>query len=73
MAPAFEQAYRGETVVQVKCPVCEKRCAWEGNRWRPFCSERCRMIDLGCWIDEDYRIAGEPVLDEELEEKKKLL
>jgi len=28
------------------------------NKWRPFCSERCKMIDLGAWAAEDYRIAG---------------
>jgi hypothetical protein len=30
------------------------------NKWRPFCSERCRMIDLGQWAAEDYRVAEEP-------------
>jgi endogenous inhibitor of DNA gyrase (YacG/DUF329 family) len=30
------------------------------NPWRPFCSERCKMIDLGAWASEDYRVAGEP-------------
>jgi endogenous inhibitor of DNA gyrase (YacG/DUF329 family) len=29
--------------------------------WRPFCSERCRLLDLGRWIDGDYRVPGEPV------------
>jgi len=40
---------------------------WEDNPWRPFCSERCRLVDLGCWVDEDYRIAGDPapVTDDE--------
>jgi len=42
----------------VKCPQCRKPVAWNGNPSRPFCSERCRLIDLGCWADEDYRIAG---------------
>jgi endogenous inhibitor of DNA gyrase (YacG/DUF329 family) len=30
------------------------------NKWRPFCSQRCRMIDLGKWAAEDYRVAEEP-------------
>ena len=30
-------------------------------KWRPFCSERCRLIDLGAWIDEKHAIPGEPV------------
>lgn len=45
----------------VKCPTCGKRIEWtDASPWRPFCSERCRLIDLGAWASEDYRIAGEP-------------
>ena len=29
------------------------------NKWRPFCSERCKMIDLGAWASESYRVASE--------------
>ena len=32
--------------------------------WRPFCSERCRMADLGRWLNEDYRVPDEPVTDQ---------
>jgi hypothetical protein len=42
-----------------KCPQCHTESAWEGNPSRPFCSERCRLIDLGAWADEEYRIAGD--------------
>ncbi|MBU3915752.1 DNA gyrase inhibitor YacG, partial [bacterium] len=35
----------------VKCPTCEKKAVWKGNPHRPFCSERCRLIDLGKWAD----------------------
>jgi uncharacterized protein len=35
--------------------------AWEGNRFRPFCSERCRMIDLGQWADGTYALPAEKV------------
>ena len=46
----------------VPCPVCKKGKAWKENPFRPFCSERCRLIDLGKWAAEEYRIAGpEPV------------
>lgn len=37
---------------------------WDGNPDRPFCSARCRVVDLGNWADERYRVAGEPVPDE---------
>lgn len=32
---------------------------WDDNLYRPFCSERCRLVDLGKWASEEYRIAGE--------------
>jgi endogenous inhibitor of DNA gyrase (YacG/DUF329 family) len=32
--------------------------------WRPFCSERCKLADLGRWLSEDYRVAGEPAAPE---------
>jgi uncharacterized protein len=40
----------------MKCPICKKPTTWEGNPDRPFCSERCRIIDLGNWSAEDYRV-----------------
>ncbi len=44
----------------VKCPTCGKAVAWTTHsRWRPFCSERCRLIDLGAWADGTHRIIGE--------------
>ena len=51
----------------VPCPVCGKWEAWEGNPHRPFCTERCRDRDLGRWAEEDYRIQGESVDPELLE------
>ncbi len=38
------------------CPVCKTRTTWEENPWKPFCSERCKLIDLGKWVMEEYRI-----------------
>ena len=51
--------------MKIKCPVCDKNAEWSDNRWRPFCSERCRNVDLGKWFDEDYCVAGESVPDPE--------
>jgi len=48
----------------VRCPTCRRETPWEGNRYRPFCSERCRVLDLAAWADERYRIPGEPVPSE---------
>lgn len=46
----------------VSCPTCHKPVPWskEASPWRPFCSERCRLIDLGEWLCEEKRIPGEP-------------
>lgn len=44
-------------VTIVKCPVCGKDVEWkETNLYRPFCSERCKQIDLGAWADEEYKV-----------------
>jgi len=48
-------------MAKLKCPTCGKETQWENNPTRPFCSERCKLIDLAKWADEEYRIAGEPV------------
>ena len=50
--------------LRVPCPICRRETPWEGNPFRPFCSERCRMIDLGTWAGEGYRIAGEAAVPE---------
>jgi endogenous inhibitor of DNA gyrase (YacG/DUF329 family) len=42
-----------------RCPQCGADAPWEGNPSRPFCSERCRLIDLGAWVSEEYRIPAE--------------
>jgi hypothetical protein len=41
----------------VNCPTCGKSVPWvSGSAFRPFCSERCRNIDLGAWAAEEYRV-----------------
>jgi endogenous inhibitor of DNA gyrase (YacG/DUF329 family) len=43
----------------VPCPRCGAQVPWvRESRYRPFCSERCRMIDLGAWATEQYRVAA---------------
>lgn len=48
--------------MKVKCPACKKPSQWTGNEFRPFCSERCKLLDLGKWLNEEY---GVPVSDDE--------
>ncbi len=45
--------------MRVACPICRKQREWEGNPDRPFCSERCRMIDLGAWVAGEYTVPVE--------------
>jgi endogenous inhibitor of DNA gyrase (YacG/DUF329 family) len=49
-----------QPVRTVACPQCGTLIAWStDNPYRPFCSERCKLIDLGAWANERYRIADE--------------
>ncbi|HWP91905.1 MAG TPA: DNA gyrase inhibitor YacG [Thermodesulfobacteriota bacterium] len=57
--------------MRVKCPRCGTVVEWQGNEWRPFCSERCKLIDLGAWASEEYRIPEESSMKENIETVKK--
>jgi hypothetical protein len=50
--------------MSMQCPICHQKTVWKNNRWRPFCSERCQLLDLGAWVTERYRIASDPGADE---------
>jgi endogenous inhibitor of DNA gyrase (YacG/DUF329 family) len=43
----------------VKCPTCRREIEWSTAEFRPFCSDRCRLIDLGAWLTEKHAIPGE--------------
>lgn len=46
--------------VIVKCPTCRRNVEWsEAQPYRPFCSDRCRLIDLGAWVSEQHKIPDE--------------
>ncbi|KAF0190748.1 MAG: hypothetical protein FD165_2417 [Gammaproteobacteria bacterium] len=50
----------------VNCPTCSEPAQWSSeNSFRPFCSERCRLIDLGQWADGSYHVPGEIIAIEE--------
>jgi len=44
---------------RVKCPTCQRELDWQTAPFRPFCSERCRLIDLGAWLSEQRAIPGD--------------
>jgi endogenous inhibitor of DNA gyrase (YacG/DUF329 family) len=48
---------RGPKPTVVNCPTCGKPVEWRAeNAYRPFCSERCKQIDLGAWANDEYRV-----------------
>ena len=51
----------------MKCPTCGKPVEWKKNPFRPFCSERCQLVDLGRWVEGEYRVPGEPLPEEHVE------
>lgn len=56
----------------VKCPTCGKEVVWDtSSKWRPFCSERCRLIDLGDWASESHRIPDDEIQTDEFLDQHK--
>ena len=53
----------------VKCPTCEKEFNYYSSEDRPFCTDRCRMIDMGHWFNESYALPTKEVLNDEDMEK----
>ena len=59
----------------VKCPNCGKETEYKGNEFRPFCSERCKLLDFGAWADEQYSVAVEStsMTDSDIDQIEKAL
>jgi len=53
--------------MKVRCPRCGTQARWKDNPSRPFCSERCKTVDLANWADGSYRLPGEVVSEDDLE------
>ncbi len=60
---------------KVKCPKCGKQTEYNGNEFRPFCSERCKLIDFGAWADGEYALTTQETAlsEKDLEEIEKAL
>ncbi len=56
---------------KVKCPTCRRELDWSDSPFRPFCSERCRLIDLGAWLSEQRSIPGEALPEETSEPQER--
>jgi uncharacterized protein len=59
----------------VRCPQCGKEVEFKGNEFRPFCSERCKLLDFGSWADEEYALPAETstLSDEDVDKIEKAL
>jgi endogenous inhibitor of DNA gyrase (YacG/DUF329 family) len=59
--------------MKAKCPICKKLVDFPNDKagqkspWLPFCSERCKLIDLGKWLDAEYRMPVKPDENEDSE------
>jgi len=59
-----------KAVVKLNCPTCQKTIEYsEQYPQRPFCSDRCRLIDLGEWASENHKIKGNSIYDEVLSDE----
>jgi endogenous inhibitor of DNA gyrase (YacG/DUF329 family) len=59
---ALRDALTFGSFIEMRCAICKRPVDLSpANKFRPFCSERCQMIDLGTWASEKYRVAGKTV------------
>ncbi len=59
--------------INVICPTCKKSFDYYSSDFRPFCSDRCRLIDLGQWLNESYTVPVEKLTDDEAQTLEQLL
>ncbi len=60
-------------LLEVACPQCKKKFNYYSSEFRPFCSERCRLIDLGQWLTESYTVPVEKLTEEESQTLEQLI
>ena len=58
-----------KALMEVKCPRCKKLYTYENNEFRPFCSKRCKLIDLGDWASEKFKIPTEDFSSEDADDE----
>ncbi len=57
----------------VTCPKCQKKFDYYSSEFRPFCCEKCRMIDLGHWLNESYTVPASKISLEEAEQLERII
>jgi hypothetical protein len=58
--------------IEVHCPNCKKKFLYSDSNFRPFCSEKCRLIDLGQWLNESYSVPAQKLTPEEVQDIERL-
>ncbi len=59
--------------IEVTCPTCKKKFAYYSSEFRPFCSEKCRLIDLGQWLSESYAVPVHKLTEDEQQTLEQLI
>lgn len=59
--------------LEVTCPTCKKKFNYFSSEFRPFCSEKCRLIDLGQWLTESYTVPAQKLSEEEAQTLEQLI
>ncbi len=59
--------------LEVTCPRCKKKFNYYSSEFRPFCSEKCRLIDLGQWLNESYSVPAQKLTPEEIDNLEQIL
>jgi endogenous inhibitor of DNA gyrase (YacG/DUF329 family) len=59
-----------KTVRKVRCPTCKKEGDWFAEKYGPFCSKRCKLVDLGKWLNEEHKVS-EPLQPDQMVEPEK--
>lgn len=60
-------------MLTVTCPRCKKKFNYYSSEFRPFCTEKCRLIDLGQWLNETYTVPAQKLNPEEIEKLEQLI
>jgi len=47
----------------IRCPRCRQETPWQDNPHRPFCSQKCQLVDLGRWAQEEYKVPGRKLME----------
>lgn len=59
--------------VEVLCPTCKKKFNYYSSEYRPFCSDRCKQVDIGHWLSESYAVPVEKLTEDELQTLDQLI